>query len=88
MKIRNLMLLLLAAVCSTSVAQTSAETGKVGPVEIRVASNEPVALPDLGKKHLLIFYIDPDHASQNEKFREVLEKNQINSPHIHSIGVI
>lgn len=60
----------------------------VGPVEIRDANDEPVMLPDLGKKHLLIFYVDPDHANQNKEFQEKLEQNQINSPNIYAFGVI
>lgn len=61
---------------------------KVSAVEIRTANDEPMHLPKLGKKHLLIFYVDPDHGNQNQAFRENLEKDQINSPDIFAFGVI
>ncbi len=80
---------LIAFACTcTAKAQSANGKNKVTPVDIRDASNKPVALPEFGKKHLLIFYIDPDHASQNEEFREDLEEKGINSPNIHSFGVI
>lgn len=86
-KIRNLIFLFSAVLAAAATAQPQGR-GKVGPVEIRDAENNPVMLPDLEKKHLLIFYVDPDHPSQNEAFREELEKKQINSPNIHSMGII
>lgn len=45
-------------------------------------------MPYFGKKHLLIFYVDPDHANQNKEFRENLEKNQIDSPNIYGFGIV
>ena len=45
-------------------------------------------LPYLGKKNLLIFYVDLDKANQNKEFRENLEKNQIESDNIYSFGVV
>ena len=41
-----------------------------------------------GKKHLLIFYVDPDHANQNTAFTDHLEKNHILSDNIHSFGIV
>ena len=69
-------------------AQTATVGSKVGPVKICDPNNEPVDLPYLGKKNLLIFYVDPDKANQNKEFRENLEKNQIESDHIYSFGVV
>lgn len=69
-------------------AQTATVGSKVGPVKICDPSNEPVELPYLGKKNLLIFYVDPDKANQNKEFRENLEKNQIESDNIYSFGVV
>lgn len=69
--------------------KNSANVGKkVGPVEIRDASDKPMMLPKLGEKNLLIFYTDPDHAGQNTEFREYLEKHQINSSNIFAFGVV
>lgn len=57
-------------------AQTATVGSKVGPVKICDPSNEPVELPYLGKKNLLIFYVDPDKANQNKEFRENLERTR------------
>lgn len=60
----------------------------IKPVNIRDASDNPIPVPQLGKKHLLIFYVDPDHASQNKEFIDNLEKNQILSDEIYSFGIV
>ncbi|MCC8088242.1 MAG: YtfJ family protein [Rikenellaceae bacterium] len=61
---------------------------KVGPVEIRDKDNNPIMLPRLGEKHLLIFYVDPDKPNQNKDFREHLEKNHIESDNIYGFGIV
>ncbi len=67
----------------------SANVGKkVRPVEIRDMNNKPMMLPELGKKTLVIFYVDPDTPNQNKKFREYLEINQIHSPNLYCFGVV
>lgn len=68
--------------------QTATVGSKVAPVEIRDTKNEPMMLPELGKKVLLIFYVDPDHGNQNKEFRENLEKNRIESDNIFSFGIV
>lgn len=60
----------------------------IKPVNIRDASDNPVPVPQLGKKNLLIFYVDPDHSNQNKEFIENLEKNQIKSDKIYSFGIV
>lgn len=76
----------MAFVPSLWAQSTSGPTVK--PVQIRDASNNPIAIPQLGKKHLLIFYVDPDHANQNKEFIDNLEKNHILSDQIHSFGIV
>ncbi len=68
-------------------AQTKS-TPTVKPVNIRDASDNPIPIPQLGKKHLLIFYVDPDHANQNTEFTNHLEQNHILSDKIHSFGIV
>ncbi len=63
-------------------------TPTVKPINIRDASDNPIPIPQLGKKHLLIFYVDPDHANQNTAFTDHLEKNHILSDNIHSFGIV
>ena len=60
----------------------------VKPINIRDASDNSIPIPKLGEKHLLIFYVDPDHANQNAEFIDHLEKNHILSDNIHSFGIV
>jgi len=72
--------------CAEGYAQP--EKKKVSAVKIYDANNELAEMPQFGKKHLLIFYVDPDHANQNKEFRENLEKNQIDSDNIYGFGIV
>ena len=84
-------IILIVLMVFPAFAATRAESPakkKLPPVTIRDASNEPIELPYLGEKVLMIFYVDPDHANQNKEFRENLEKNQIDSENIYGFGVV
>lgn len=61
---------------------------KVCPVTIYNAYNKPLSLPSLGKKHLLIFYVDPDHPSQNKDFRNYFKKHPFTNENIDSYGIV
>lgn len=61
---------------------------KVPQVTIRDASNNPMQLPHWGKKAYLIFYPDPDHASQNKTITNYLKSHPINSPNIFAFGIV
>lgn len=61
---------------------------KVISVEICDAHNRPLPLPSLGEKHLLIFYPDPDHPSQNRDFRKYFKTHPITGDNIDSYGII
>ena len=40
------------------------------------------------QKNLMIFYVDPDHASQNSAFVAELEENQVKSDKIYGFGIV
>ncbi|NIG55124.1 hypothetical protein F3J22_16660 [Chitinophaga sp. Cy-1792] len=61
---------------------------KVTQITIRDASNKPMTLPHFGEKSLLIFYPDPDHASQNKTITNYLKAHPISSPNIFAFGVV
>lgn len=61
---------------------------KVCSVTIYDAYNKPLDLPSFGKKHLLIFYVDPDHPSQNKEFRNYFKKHPFTNEHIDSYGIV
>lgn len=73
----------------TGTLRVSAQVGqKVCPVTIYDAYNKPLSLPSLGQKHLLIFYVDPDHPSQNKEFRNYFKKHPFTNENIDSYGII
>lgn len=82
-----LIALLCAGTCR-SYAQMLKIGDKVSQATVRDSNNEPVKLPYFGEKHLLIFYPDPDKASQNQAFTDYLEEHQIDSDNIYSFGVV
>ena len=61
---------------------------KVCPITIYDACNKPLQLPYLGEKHLLIFYVDPDHPSQNREFRNYFKKHPFTDENIESYGIV
>ena len=78
----------LAAAFSASAQKSPLVGKKVGPVQVRDASDNPIMLPELGKKHLLIFYPDPDHAGQNKDFQDYMKAHPIDSDDIYAFGVV
>lgn len=86
MKIFNRLTLLCVAllICVNGWAQ-----GKLSDTKLETLSGEVVSVPEFGKKHLLIFYVDPDRHKQNEDFINELEQNHYaESPMIEAFGVI
>lgn len=82
-------LLFLLLVLFTGICSVSAQVGrKVCPVTIYDAYNKPLLLPFLGKKHLLLFYVDPDHPSQNKEFRNYFKKHPFTNENIDSYGIV
>lgn len=61
---------------------------KVCPITIYDAYNKPLQLPFLGEKHLLLFYVDPDHPSQNKELRNYFKKHPFTDENIESYGII
>ena len=74
-------LISLAAMTALAIGAHAAEPKdvkvphKVKNVTISSLDGTPTTLPMWGQKNLMIFYVDPDKASQNEAFTEELEKN-------------
>lgn len=60
----------------------------VSAVKVLNMQNQPVSLPWVGEKNLLIFYADPAHPRQNKGFRNYMKTHPINNPNVDSYGVI
>ncbi|MBR1993944.1 MAG: hypothetical protein IJ990_00160 [Alistipes sp.] len=62
---------------------------QLAEVQLKALTGEMVPVPEFGKKHLLIFYVDPDRHKQNEAFTYELEENhRAESPNIEAFGVL
>lgn len=89
-------LLLIAAVSAMPFTALFAQQ-KQGPklpvhvpnVTLTDLDKNPMQFDDYGKKHLMIFYVDPDHHKQNADFQARLEADQsIKSPNIQAYAVL
>lgn len=70
-------------------AQDSALPKAVSDVQLLSLDGTPTNLPHFGEKHLLIFYVDPDHHKQNEAFTYELEENgRAHSDNIYAFGIM
>lgn len=83
------LLLMLSVTAAAQEAKTPKEVEgtTVKTVVIRDTQNNPLPLPEFGKKNLLIFYVDPDHYKQNEEFVDYLTKNPVEGPTLRGYGV-
>lgn len=61
---------------------------KVCPITVYDAYNKPIQLPCLGEKHLLLFYVDPDHPSQNKELRNYFKEHPFTDENIESYGIV
>ncbi len=62
---------------------------KLENLEIFNLNDKPAMLPMWGEKNLMIFYIDPDRAGQNQDFTDTLEGDKLaQHPDIFGFGVI
>jgi len=60
----------------------------VNNVEIRDANNDPMMIPGLGEKVVLIFYPDPEVASQNDSFAEAMKKTDFSDEKLMAMGIV
>ncbi len=87
-------LLLVAAMLPLSALFAQQTQGpklpvKVPNVELTDLDKNLMKFPDYGKKHMMIFYVDPDAHKQNKQFAEDLEANNKEvSPRIQGYAVL
>ena len=96
MKKRIFALLAMVFLCSAASAQDNNDKPlevplphKVENLEIVDLYNKATKLPMWGKKHLLIFYVDPDRHRQNHEFTVELEENHgAEGEDIYGFGIV
>lgn len=87
-------LLLFAAVMPFTMLFAQQKQGPALPVEVPNVEltdmdKNPTKFADYGKKHMMIFYVDPDAHKQNKQFTEDLEANKkAESPNIQGYAVL
>ena len=88
-------LVILATLSLSAAAQAQQTQGprlpaRVSDVILTDLDKKPTGLADYGKKHMMIFYVDPDVHRQNRKFQAEIEARQqeLYSPHIQSYAII
>ena len=77
MRLINILLvtLLLPGVLMASKWQVKTPM-HVTDVELMTLKNEPTNLIDYGKRHMMVFYIDPDARGQNKVFQEEMRNEK------------
>ena len=74
---------------AVATAQEPVLPKKVENVEVLDLSGKPAMLPNFGEKNLLIFYVDPEKAKQNEAFTYEMEQNhKVEGDNLYGFGVI
>jgi hypothetical protein len=81
---------LFAIPCFAQQTQGPALPVRVPNVNLIDLNKNPMNLPDLGKKHLMIFYIDPDAHRQNREFQADVEAREpeLYSPYIQAYAIL
>ncbi len=83
-------LLFSAATVAAQQKQGPALPAHVGNVTLTDLDKNPTGLPDYGKKHLMIFYVDPDAHRQSKEFQAEIEARQaeLYSPNIQAYAIL
>ncbi len=85
----KLVLLSIAAIFAIGTLSAQRLPKRVSDVTVLDLDGNPATLPNWGKKHLLIFYVDPDRPRQNHQFTVEMEENKrCESPNVYGFGVM
>ena len=89
MKTNFTMLLLAILVCVTSDTEAQELPRKVRNMALEDQESQRVYIPHWGEKNLLIFYIDPEAATQNDDLLDYISSTMcISSPNIKGLGIV
>ncbi len=81
------LLLILTLVCPIVLKALTSGEYVTSPV-LRDAEDRPAKIPFMGKKNLLLFYIDPNVHDQNDAFIKTLSKEIKSPPAFQTIAII
>jgi len=82
-------LAILATVTFWSTGTRALSKGDaVSAVKVKDSRDKDAAIPDIGVKVLALFYTDPDVQNQNEPFRELLNRSDLDVSKFRGLGVV
>ncbi|MFI3248587.1 MAG: hypothetical protein R3Y39_05600 [Rikenellaceae bacterium] len=76
MKITKVIALLTISLFATTITHAQEVIRKVENVTILSLDGKDTQIPYWGEKNIMIFYIDPDRAAQNQKFIDDLDESK------------
>ena len=89
MKLKTLLLLVIASMTFAMSAEAQSLPRKVRNVEVQDLDAKKARLPWWGEKNLLIFYVDPEVPKQNHDFITYLETTgRVQGPNIEGFGIV
>lgn len=89
MKAKYTILLLALLMCISAPAEAQELPRKVRNMALENQDSQRVYIPHWGEKNLLIFYIDPEVASQNDDLLDYISSSMcITSPNIKGLGIV
>lgn len=89
MKIKALLLVIVAALAFNIAADAQSLPRPVRNVELQDLNGKKARLPWWGEKNLLIFYVDPEVPMQNHEFISHLEETgRVQGPNIEGFGIV
>ena len=89
MKLKTLLLLVIASMAFAVSAEAQSFPRKVRNVEVQDLDAKKARLPWWGEKNLLIFYVDPEVPKQNHDFITYIEETgRVAGPNIEGFGIV
>lgn len=89
MKLKALILIVIASFGLTLTAEAQSLPRKVRNVEVQDLDTNKARLPWWGEKNLLIFYVDPEVPKQNHDFITYIEETgRVQGPNIEGFGIV
>ncbi len=76
MKITNIISLITIALLNIGTTQAQEVIRKVDNVTVLNLDGEEAQIPYWGEKNLMLFYVDPDRANQNQQYTDELERSK------------
>lgn len=89
MKLKALLLIIVASIAISYSAEAQSLPRKVRNVEVQDLDTKKARLPWWGEKNLLIFYVDPEVPKQNHDFITWIEETKrLEGPNIEGFGIV